>query len=185
VHDNNTGVTIYLYTHVNNSSATALTVTATWGAAETYNGIWAKDITGVSSSPYQTAGGQSQANPGTTTGLISSGNVTPTGQPALISSLSWDSAGNASSIVAGSQTAGSNGWLLSGGTAPTGSSGSQRVTSTSAIAMTYSNSTDGGSADFVTMAAIYTEATATGSPNQHMPLTGVAKVIRPQFKKAA
>ena len=166
VNNNDTGVTIYLYTYANNASATALTVTATWATAQPYNGIWLKDITGVTSSSYQTSGGQSQgppSPPGTGTGAISSGNVTPTSQPCLLSTISWDSGGNASSVVAGSLVSGTTGWLLSGGTAPTTTSASVRLTSTSAIAATFTNTTDGGSRDFVTMAAVYTEA--AGGPH--------------------
>ena len=165
INDNNTGITIYLYTHANNSSATALTVTITWASAQTYNGAWLRDITGVTSSAYQTSGGQDQgppgASPGTGVGAISSGNVTPTSQPCLLSVISWDSGGNASSVVAGSLVTGTTGWLLSGATAATTTSASMRLTSTSAVAATFTNTTDGGSRNFITIAAIYTEASTS------------------------
>jgi hypothetical protein len=161
VNNNDSGATIYLYTYVNNASATALTVTATWGTGRTYNGVWLKDITGVTASSYQTAGGNSQTGPGTGTGAITSGNVTPSAQPCLLSTLSWDSGGNASSTVAGSLVSGTTGWLLSGATAATTTSASLRLTSTSAIAATFSNATDGGTRDFITIAAIYTEASTS------------------------
>lgn len=158
VYDANDGTTLALYVLPNNASTTALTVTATWASAVGYQGIWAKELTGVTSSPYQTSAGQDQPSPGTTAGLISSGNVTPTAQPALISALSSDDGGGAAS-TANNGTQGITGWTLSGsGNAPGGTSSSLRVTSTSAVAMTFSNSTDGGTRRFLTMAAVYTEA---------------------------
>ena len=182
--DNNSGVTIYLFTHVNNSSATALTATATWGSAQTYNGIWLRDITGVSTSPYQTSVALNQCSPsgctataGTGPGAITSGNITPTSQPALISSISWDDGGNFSSTVntSGGIT-GITGWLLSGATAATTTSSSVRVTSTSTTAMTYTNATDGGTRHFITMAASYTEA---GSSCTHAGYTSAGATATP------
>jgi hypothetical protein len=162
VTDSNDGTNLALYTFANNQSATALTVTATWAGAKAFRGIWPKELTGVTTAPYQTSTGQDQAAPGAGTGAISSGNVTPTAQPCLLSAMSYDDGGNASSVVAGGLSFGTNGFLISGDTAAGGTSGSQRLTSTSAIAATFTNSTDGGARRFMTIAAVYTEA-ASGS----------------------
>lgn len=164
-YDNNSGLTIALYTFPNNQSATALTVTATWASAVAYRGIWPKELAGVTASPYQTSVGQNQAtgSPGTGTGAITSGNVTPTSQPSLLSSLTFDDGGNAASVVAGSLTLGTTGLLLSGNTDASGTSASEILTSTSATAATYTNTTDGATRSFLTFAAVYTQATVTGA----------------------
>lgn len=165
VFDNNDGITVALYTFANNQSATALTVTATWASAKAYCAAWTKEITGVTTSPFQTAAGQDQASPGTGTGVISSGNVTPTSQPCLLSALSWDDGGGATSVVAGSLTSGISGWLLTGGGgAATTISASQHLTSTAPIAATFTNTTDGGTRRFITIAAVYTEASVVYTP---------------------
>jgi hypothetical protein len=173
IFDSNDGSTLAVFILPNNSSTTALTVTATWSVAVGYQGIWAKEITGVTISPYQTSAGQDQcpsgcgSTAGTGAGAISSGNVTPTSQPALISALSNDDGGGASS-TANNGTQGITGWTLAGsGDAAAATSSSLRVTSTSAVAMTFTNATDGGTRHFLTMAQVYTEASAGGpSPSQ-------------------
>ena len=164
-YDNNSGLTIALYVLPDSQSATALTVTATWASAVAYRGIWLKELAGVTASPLQTSTGQNQAtgSPGTGTGAITSGNVTPTSQPSLLSSLTFDDGGNAASVVAGSLTLGTTGLLLSGNTAASGTSASEILTSTSATAATYTNTTDGATRSFLTFAAVYTQATVTGA----------------------
>lgn len=157
VFNNNTGLNWALYYFKNNASATQLSITATWGAAQTFLGIWPGEITGVSTSaPYQTSGGNSQDNPGTGTGLITSTNVTPTSAPALLYAISIDSHGGASSVVAGSLSAGTTGLLLTGNTAPSGTSGTQQLAATTPIAGTFTNATDGSGASFLTLASVWT-----------------------------
>ena|ERR1700684_512393 len=158
--DTNDGVTLALYYKLNNASATALTVTATWATGQPFQGIWAAEISGATASPYQTGAGQDQVAPGTGTGVISSGNVTPTSQPCLLYAVSNDDGGNASSVVAGGLTQGTTGFQLSGSTAPGGTSAYQRLTSTSAIAATFTNTTDGGTRRFLTLASVWTEASS-------------------------
>lgn len=157
VFDNNTSLNFALYYFQNNASATALTITATWATAKTFRGIWPVEFTGASATAFQTAIGNAQDGQGGTTGAITSTNITPTSQPCLLHAVSFDATGGASSTVAGGLSAGTTGLLLTGNTAPGGSSGSQRLTSTSAIAATFTNATDTG-ASFLTLASTWTEA---------------------------
>lgn len=157
VFNNNTSLNVALYYLKNNASATQLNVTATWASAQTYLGIWPAEIQGVTANPFQGAGGQSQDSPGSSVGAISSGNVTPTSQPALLYAICMDSRGGAVSTVAGSLNTGVAGWLLSGNTASSGLSANLRLTSTSAIASTFTNATD-ATASFLTVSSVWTEA---------------------------
>ena len=162
--DNNTGLNWALYTFSNNASATTLIVSATWASlAQTFTGIWPFEISGCTTTPFQTGSANSQDAPGTGVGIITSTNATPTSQPCLVHAVSMDSQGNASSVVAGSLVAGTTGLLLSGNTAPSGTSGAVRLTSTAAFASTFTNATDGGAASFLTGQSIWTEAAGTNT----------------------
>jgi hypothetical protein len=164
VSDSNDGTNLAVYYFPNNASATALVVTATWTSATTFRGAWAKEITGVTASPFQVIPvGQDQVSPGTGVGAISSGNITPSAQPCLLSALSYDDGGNAASVVAGSLVTGTTGFLITGNAAAGGTSASQRLTSTSPVAATFTNATDGGTRRFMTIVATYTEAVVTNS----------------------
>lgn len=159
IFDNNTGLNLALYYLQNNASATALTLTATWAAAQTFTGIWPAEITGVTATAFQAKSGNPQDSPGTGTGAITSTNATPTAQPCLVHALSFDAAGNAASTVAGTLGAGTTGLKLSTSTAASGTSGSVRLTSLTAYASTFTNGTD-GTASFLTGQSIWTEAGA-------------------------
>jgi hypothetical protein len=156
-YNNNTGLNVALYKLENNTSATQLAITATWAAAKTFRGIWPFEISGSATTAYQTAASNSQDSPGATTGALTSGNVTPTSQPCLLHGFALNSSGNAVNVVAGSLSAGTTGLLLSGNSFASGASGSQRLTSTSAIPATFTNTTDGGSHSFLTSASVWTE----------------------------
>lgn len=160
--DNNDTLTMALFVFANNASTTALTVTATWGVAVGYQAIWSKELTGLTASPYQTSVGADQSAPGGGTDIISSGTLTPTGQPFLLSSVSFDDGGNQASVAGTGFTSGTTGWTLAGsGNAPSGSSESKRISgSLSAVASTYTNATDGPTREFLTISGAYTELNA-------------------------
>ena len=162
VADNNDGLTLAIFVFSNNASTTALTVTSTWATAPGFQGIWAKELTGVSSAPYQTSVGLNQVSPGGGTDAITSGNLTPTAQPFLLSSLSFEDGGNLASSAGTGFTLGTTGWSLAGsGNANSTTSESKRVTgSLSALAATYTNATDGPTRRMLTIAASYTELNA-------------------------
>jgi hypothetical protein len=164
VTDTNTGLNLALYRFMNNASATALAATATWASATTFRGIWPFEIAQVTSTGYQLTAGQSQDSPGTGTGAISSG---PTGtlsaQPCLLHVLFFDATANALSVVAGGLTAGTTGLLLSGNSFASGVSGNLRLTATTSVSATATNTTDGAGASFLTLASVWTELGSTNS----------------------
>lgn len=67
-----------------NCSAGTYTVTASWGGTRHNNSVFALPISGLKSAPYQTAGSAYQATPGTGSDGITTGNLTPTEQPACL-----------------------------------------------------------------------------------------------------
>jgi hypothetical protein len=143
------GNNVSLYTFLNNQSATALTVTATWAAGQSLRGCWVKEI-GFTNA-VQTSGGNYTFGPGTGTNAYTTGNLTPTSANALFSVFC---AGTASGTVADTAaTAGQSAW----GTSIYGTSESYYLTSTSAKAGHFTNSTNGGSDSPVVMGGIYSE----------------------------
>ena len=116
----------------------------------------------MTTAPYQTSVGLDQVAPGGGTDAITSGNLTPTAQPFLLSSVSFENGGNQASLTDTGFTAGITGWNLVGaGNADSTTSESKRVTgSLAALAATYSNATDGPTRRMLTIAASYTELNA-------------------------
>jgi hypothetical protein len=155
------GQLIALYVFQNNQSATQLTVTATWAAATNKKGAWVKEIGGVTIAPLQTQSNHLVNSPGTGAGAISAGTITPTAQPCLLSAVCYE----ADSVTPATPTAntgiqGTSGWQISGPPNAAVSS-SQRLTSTSATAATFT--TTDGTGDFISISAVYTEASASGT----------------------
>ena len=154
----------YMYVFQNNQFADPITVTVSWaggpnsGESYSYPAIWLKEIGGVTTTSFQVALINGQAAPGTATDAITTGNMTPTSQPALISALAGNDNGSTPAPAAGTgYTAGITSW------SSTAQSESKRITSTSAVAATFTDATYGGSDNYMTMGAIYTEATGGGS----------------------
>ena len=169
--DNNDGVWMAIYYLNSNTSATALSVTATFAAAQTFYGPpHIKEISGTSGWQGVTPVGADQLAPGTGVGAISTGNITPTAQPCLASSYSYDDNGNgASSVVAGSLVAGTTDWV--GGSSNELTTASQRLTSTSAFASTFTNTTDGGTRRFLSIQSLWTESSSSGAALAATPST--------------
>lgn len=158
--DNNDGLNVVVFLLQNNASATTLTVTATWGSAQTFVGSHVKEIASVTTTSFQVTAGQNQVTPGTGTDAISSGSITPSAQPNLISAYSFCD-GNGTALAAGTgYTSGIGGW--DGGSGNLLLTESQRTTGTSATAATFTDTVNGGTRRYLTVATVYTES-VTGS----------------------
>lgn len=162
-----------LYTFSNSTCISAFTVTATWAVTTGGTGVWVAEITGVSPSAYQGVSGQLQTSPGTGTNVITSTTVTPSSQPCLMYAMSFmpSSPITAALTVGTGFTAGPPGFAGSGATKAL--SESQHLTSTSAIAGTFTDATNGGGKDYITIAAVFTDAVASTGQNGSMMLRGV------------
>lgn len=145
-----------------------VTVTATWSIASVDKGIVLQEIRNTSGLQATAHTGQTQTSPGTGADAISSGNVTPTAQPALLVGLAYcvSIAGADPAITAGTGfSAGLSAWafLVGFNSARTEN---KRITSTSALPATF-GSTVGTTNTFTTLSAVYTEGS-----NTSLSLTG-------------
>ena len=166
------GAQISVYYLNDNLHATALDITASWvggpngGLSGSYPAMWIKEIGGVTATAYQTSGGQTQNSPGTGANAITTGNVTPTSQPALLSALCINDTGTTPPASAGTGfTSGTTGMSSSA------VSESMRLTSTSAVAATFTDATNGGGYIFDTMAVVWNEAGAAGAALAGAPIS--------------
>lgn len=137
----------WLYTIVN-ESLTQLTVTASWGASVNNAGIWLREISRTYL--FQAATGAYQDGPGTAVNAISSGSLTPSSQPALLSALCISSS---SAIAIGSPFQPN---AIGMGGAFTGVSESGYTFLTTAIASTFTDATNGASGRYMTFYTLYT-----------------------------
>lgn len=139
--------------------STTITATMTLGAFVA--GIWVKEIGQCSA--YQAGSGLLILSPGAGTDAVTSNTATPTSQPALVSGFTFGD-NNADTTVAGTGfTAGPSSptWPLFGA-GLVGASESQRITSTSAIAATFTATAGGTSNRWKTVVAIFTEGAGGG-----------------------
>lgn len=159
--DGTSGQSMALYLFQNNASATALVCTATWLAVHNFVGLWLKEITGVSTSSFQVVNGQVQASPGTGAGAILTPVITPTAQPCLLSALCYD--GNNATTVSSANTGtqGTTGWNYGGSNSAVSSS--QRLTALTGVQAKFTNTVQGGAEPYITIGAVYTEASGTVS----------------------
>ena len=116
--------------------------------------ICVQEIKGSSGQNVHT--GNIQASPGTGTDAVTTGNMTPGGQPALVAALAMDSgAGSTTSPSAGTGfTDAGTGWALGTGH-DLARAESKRVTSVAAVAGTF---TTGTNARFTSLGAVFVEA---------------------------
>lgn len=119
--------------------ASANTITVNFSAAVTNRAVIAGEVRGLTTSPYNASGGQNQGGggPGTGTDAVSTGNVTPTAQPALVYALGMACGNNTMSAGTGFSL-GSQATILSA--AVSYATESKRITSTSAQAATFTQS---------------------------------------------
>jgi hypothetical protein len=148
----------------NVAAVTGGTLTATFGAPDFgYAAIAYLRYTGLDTTAnVQTTLGSTQ-NPGSaTTDAITSGNMTPTSQPAMVLGFTVDMTGNAGTISAG--TGFTSRSTLANWASTLGflcRAEDKRITSTSAVAATFTASS-GASGAFMTFGAVFTEAAAGG-----------------------
>lgn len=166
VYDATDSTVMAAYTLASNTSATKLTCTLTWGASHNFAFAWMREIGTVVGSSVQVQG-QFQNNPGTGANAISSGTITPSAQPAFMSAISYNSSGNDTvSITAG--TGFTTGFCaIFPASACIGVTESQRFTSLSAVAGTFTDATDGAANPYLTIALLYSEVGAGGGAVPH------------------
>ena len=174
--DNNSGLFMAVYTFANNQSTTKLTVTATWAAAVTYAAIRHKEITGVGTIQLVKVNNQPTGSPGTGAGAITSGlSGTLSQSPVLLSGSSFDDGGGASSVAVSPFAGGGTDWVLTGsGNAASLTSAWVRQTSTTSVAFTLTNTTDGASRSFITIMVVYNESAGAGAALAATPSTTTA-----------
>lgn len=162
VHNAHSGSTLSLWTLENNQSATALTITATFSASATNCGAWAKEIGGVTASPLQgTPTLVYLTTPGTGVNAITTGSITPTTQPLVMSALVM--CANAAVVATDTAAiAGDTGWTNAGHA--NGRSESYQLTSTAATAANFTDSTNGATGYYLVGAALYTGSGLVSQP---------------------
>jgi phage gp36-like protein len=145
-----------------NVGAGATTITVTFPAARTNRGIIIREIGGVDASPYDGHVLTQQTNPGTGANALSTGNVTPSAQPGIISAAAFIYTSTfVSPFTAGSGfTGGIGAWsaVYDGDVAHTQH---KRYTSTAAAPVTWT--TNRGSDQYY-MAALLLKEASGGTP---------------------
>ncbi len=146
----------------NNASSGTPTVTCNFSAATTFRGVAIREITGGVTTAPDAHHAQDQAAVGTGVGAISSGAVSNTAQPALISAFAMNT--NNDSVTASADTGagytlGASEWTnIYGGTVARLFTEHKRVTAIASQAATYTAS--GAGDNWVTCMAIFDEAAA-------------------------
>lgn len=147
-------------------------ITATFASSANYSGIAYFRYTGLSSSAdAQGMNGSTQTASGTGTDAVTSGNITPSAQPAMVFGLTVDGDGG-STLTAGT------GYTTRGAVSNWDSvigfstlAEDKRITSTSAVAATFT--TNQGAHRMNTVGAVFTEAVAGGSSPRSLLTLGV------------
>lgn len=144
-----------------NVSAGSFTPTMSWGGStRTNRGIYAIPVSGLKAASYQTGAIAVQASPGTGTDGVTTGNMTPTEQPAcVIGGVTNGGSVNTPAAGTGFTSIGTS-WQFGSGT-DLFRAEHQRITSTSALALTM---TAGADVKHFSVAVILSETGAGGSP---------------------
>jgi hypothetical protein len=148
------------------AAAGSTTITATFSLGAFVAGIWVKEI--ANASAFQVSAGQFQIAPGAGTDAVTTPTVTPTSQPALVSAFTFGDNNADTTVIGTGFTLGLNTWPLFGAT-NVGVSESLRITSTAAIAATWTATAGGGANRWKSVVAVFTEA-AGGAASQ-VPFT--------------
>ena len=147
----------------NGSGSGADTVTVKQSANAGFRGNCIREIGGTSGADSGKHSGRFQANPGTSANAInaSSGGVTPSSQPGLLSAFCIAGAsdstltqGNDVAYTAG--LAAASNWTVTGGICTE----SYRYTSTSALNGSFTDATNGGAASYSTLMQFFVETVA-------------------------
>ena len=125
-----------------NVAAGTYTVTLSWdGSSRTGRGVYAIPVSGLKSASYQTGAATTQATPGTGTDGITTGNMTPTGQPACVIGAVINAGSLATPAAGTGYTSIGTAWQFGFGTDLMRVE-HQRITSTAALALTGTASAD-------------------------------------------
>jgi hypothetical protein len=147
-----------------NPAGGADTVTLTLGSSQIIRPVYLIEIGGAAASSYDTGTNNDQTSPGTGTNGVTSGNATNTSQPALIVAASL-ALFNTNAPAAGSGFTGQTAaWGNSSGSGSGLLVESQRITTTSAIAATFTAAVN---SEHMTLMLILNELV---SGNQQLPL---------------
>lgn len=141
-----------------NVTAGTYTVTAAWdGGSRTNRTVYAIPLSGLKAASYQTGLTANQASPGTGADGVTTGNMTPSEQPACVIGFAFN-VGSLNTPAAGTGfTSIGTAWQLGGGTDLMRAE-HKRITSTSAVALT---ETAGANVRHTSLAVILSEAGAT------------------------
>lgn len=98
--DGSNGQNLALFV-VKSAASGSFTITVTFASSVTYRGIMYARYTGLDASQTPTLSGTVNTNVGTGTDAVTSGNVTPGGQPAMIFAFGVEVSGGGSAMTAG------------------------------------------------------------------------------------
>lgn len=135
----------------------SFTITCTLGSSQPYRNICCTNYTSLDNSAANTNNGTNNANPGSAADAVTSTTATPGSQPAMVFGISMDSSGGESSLAAG--TGFTNRGTMANTETAFGSKTrieDKRVTSTSAVAATFTAGT--GAGRFLTFVTIVPES---------------------------
>jgi len=151
-----------------NSAGGACTVTMTLGSTQVIRPLYLIEVGGATASSYDTGTHNDQTSPGTGANAVTSGNATNTNQPALIVAASM-ALFNTNAPAAGS---GFTGQTAAWGNASGSGSGlmveSQRITTTTAVAATFTAATN---VEHVTLMLILDELVTAATAGGPVPRT--------------
>lgn len=157
---NGDGISYAWYECKNVTSAGSTHIKATFTSDPGHAGMAGLGVTGLSNSASAQSNQQGQIAPGTGTGAVTSGNITPASQPAILIGFSQNIGGNYSTGL--TVTAGFTNHALSHITGVNGNGaaalGDERLTSTSAIAATFTANASVGAQDVVSFGVVIPES---------------------------
>lgn len=146
-----------------NVASGTFTQTLAWGGStRTNRGILAVGVTGVKAASYQTGAIANQASPGTGSDGVTTGNMTPTEQPACVIGAAVCSGAIATPATGTGFTSIGTAWQFGTGT-DLFRAEHQRITSTSALALT---ATAGTNVRHFSVAVILSEVSTTPTLDQ-------------------
>lgn len=142
-----------------NVTAGTYTVTGSWSGSRTSNAIFAVGVSGLKPSSYQTGATARQPTPGTGTDGITTGNMTPTEQPACVIGLIISFATLTAPTEGTGFTSVATGWQYGTGT-DLARLEHKQITSTSPVALT---GTAAANTSHWSLAVILSESGAGGA----------------------
>jgi hypothetical protein len=150
------------------------TITCTLGSAQVYRGICVARYTGLASTGTGQTAATHNVGPGSGAGAVTSGNLTPAGQPGMLRGVSMDDSATESSLTAagGATSRGAMSNIETSFFVKTMTE-DKSITSTSAVAATFTAGS--GTGNFLTMAYYAQESGGGGggSPVSQLMLLGV------------